>query len=361
MLFCLFQNYNMRLFIYSILLLGLCISCGIQHNAPTTVNPNRQIPPRTTIAFVDQFGAFYPNDWSKVYGIPPRNGKKNAYSLSKLAEEKSLSKDLEKFEKEYLSLLKKHLQNKKRVFILIHGFNAKEREVTRNYERIQNKLNLTNSDEVIQFYWDGLYTKNPFSSLKTWFTASDYSQYVGKFALRKILNSISNKDVYLISHSRGASVIMSALSSAPIDSVKMSDVVENHYIDTASLKNDLIRNQKNRVYAIALAPAIGKSDFEIKHEDSIYNVLFTPQLKAFHISTNKDDLMLKKVVGWLSNKLHPTDLGYKSDSFEELSQSYKFLKRTDFSGLRSHHFINYIQDKHFNLILKEYKLNKVKK
>src|SRR5690606_4737358 len=347
----------MRFFCYCLLFL-VCTSCGIQHNAPSSANPNRQIPPRTTIAFVDQYGSFYPNDWTNVYGMPPRNGRKNAYSLSKLAEEKSLSKDLEKFEKEYLRLLRNHLQSKKRVFILIHGFNAKAKEVTRNYERIQKKINLTNTDEVIQFYWDGLYTKNPFSSLKTWFTASDYSQYVGKFALRKILNTMSNKEVYLISHSRGASVIMSALSSALIDSTKMSDIAENHYVDTASLQNDLIRNQKNKIYAIALAPAIGKADFEIKHDDSIYNVLFTPQLKSFHISTNKTDLMLKKVVGWLSNKLNPTDLGYKSDSYEELSKSYKFLNRTDFSGLRSHHFIHYINDRNFNTILKKYKINK---
>ncbi|MCA5004761.1 alpha/beta hydrolase [Sphingobacterium bovistauri] len=348
----------MRFSIFYLLIVALFASCGIQHNAPSVLNPNRQIPPRTTIAFVDQFGAFYPNDWRSVYGIPPRNGKKNAYSLSKLAEEKSLTNDLVKFEQEYLRLLKKHLSNKKRVFVLIHGFNAKAKEVTKNYELIQSKLNLTTSDEVIQFYWDGLYTKNPLSSLKTWFTASDYSQYAGKFALRKILNNISNKEVYLISHSRGASVILSALSSAPIDSVKMTDIVEHHNIDTMSLQHDLIRNQRNKIYAIALAPAIGKSDFEINHEDSIYNVSFTPQLMAFHISTNKDDLMLKKVVGWLSNKLNSTDLGYKSDSFDKLASSYKFLKRSDFSGMRSHDFTRYINNPNFNSILKTYKINK---
>lgn len=350
----------MRISILYLLVKLLLASCGIQHNAPSTLNPNRQIPPRTTIAFVDQFGAFYPNDWRNVYGIPPRNGKKNAYSLSKLAEEKSLTKDLTKFENEYLRLLKKHLADKKRVFVLIHGFNAKAKEVTKNYEVIQSQLNLTTSDEVIQFYWDGLYTNNPLSSLKTWFTASDYSQYAGKFALRKLLNNISNKEVYLISHSRGASVVLSALSSAPIDSAKMSDIVEHHNIDTMSLKHDLIRNQRNKIYAIALAPAIGKSDFEVKDEksDTIYNVAFTPQLKAFHISTNKDDLMLKKVVGWLSNKLNSTDLGYKSDSFDELASSYKFLKRTDFSGMKSHDFQRYIRNPKFHFILKTYKLNK---
>ena len=348
----------MRLFLFQVLFCFMFVSCAIQHNAPSYSNPNRQIPPQTTIAFVDQYGTFYPNDWSKVYGEPPRNGKKNAYSLSKLADEKSLTSDLEKFEDQYLKSLQKHLQNRKRVFVLIHGFNAKAKSVTKNYERIQSKLNITDSDEIIQLYWDGLYTKNPLSSLKTWFSASDYSQFAGKFALRKMLNIMSNKDVYLISHSRGASVVLSALSSAPIDSTKMEDVIANHGIDTLSLKNDLILNKKNRIYAIALGPAIGKSDFEIKKDDSTYNVVFTSQLKSFHVTTNSTDIMLKKVIGWLSNKLNSTDLGYKGDSYEDLKKTYKFLDKTDFSGQKSHDFEEYIKNPKFNDILKKYKLSK---
>lgn len=341
-------------FAISILFLG---SCAIQHNAPITAHPNRSVPPNTTIAFVDQNGTFYPNDWSRIYGKPPKNGRKNAYSLSKLAEEKSLEKELIEFEKMYLNDLKKRLANKKRVFILIHGFNASAKNVTSDYELIQNKLNLNHKDEVIQFYWNGLYTKNPFSGMKTWFNASDYSQYAGKFGLRKILNTLNNKDIYLISHSRGASVVLSALSFAAIDSVKMEELIAYHHIDTN--RNDhLLLNNKNRITAIALAPAVGKSDFEIHDEqrDTLIPVAFTTQLKVMHITTNENDIMLKKVIGLLSNKLNPTDLGYKKDTFNELSKSYKFLKMTDFTGQKSHDFTDYIKNPKFNEILKKYNL-----
>lgn len=341
----------------------LCVfilgSCGIRHNIPNSSNPNKSLPPHTSIAFVDQNGSFYPNDWNKVYGNPPKNGRKNAYSLRKIAEEKSLINNLDAFEESYLKRMSQHLKDKNRVFVLIHGFNARARNVTSDYEKIQQKLNLGKNDEVIQFYWDGLYTKNPFSGMKTWFNAADYSQFAGKFALRKLLNTMSNKHIYLISHSRGAAVVLSALSYDNLDSTKIADVAEHHFVDTLK-SNNLILNRKNTIYAIALGPAVGKSDFEIKHEgsDVVENIGFTPQLRAFHITTNENDLMLKKVVGILANKLNPTDLGYKADSYLELSKKYKFLKRTDFSGQKSHDFTDYIRNRHFNEILKLYKLNK---
>ena len=344
---------------FYIVILFILSSCAIQHNAPTSSNPNKQVPPNTTIVFVDQNGAFYPNDWSKVYGLPPRNGKKNAYSLSKIASEKGKEQDLLKFERSFLSTLQKDLRTDKRLFVLIHGFNANAKEVSKTYDLITNKLNVSNKDEVIEFYWDGLYTKNPFSGMKTWFSAADNSQYAGKYALRKILNSVSNKDIFLISHSRGASVVLSALSSAPLDSTKMAELAEHHGIDTVQSEK-LIRNRGNRITAIALAPAIGKSDFEIKNEeDSVIQMIrFTPQLKSFHITTNSNDLMLKKVIGLLSNKLNPTDLGYKGDSFDELSRDYPMLKRTDFTGQKSHDFTKYITNPQFLEILKRYKIGK---
>lgn len=348
----------MKYFLF-ILTAILVSACGIQHNSPTSTNPNRQVPPNTTIVFVDQNGAFYPKDWSRVYGKPPKNGRKNVYSLSKIASEKGKEKDLAKFEKDFLNALQSQLKNDKRVFILIHGFNAKSSNVNRQYEQIASRLNLNKTDEIIQFYWDGLYTSNPFSSMKTWFTAADNSQYAGKFALRKILNVMSNKEIYLISHSRGASVVLSALSSAPLDTAKMSILADVHNIDTLQSDN-ILKNRNNKITAIALAPAIGKSDFEIKvnGDTTVHMVKFTPQLKSLHITTNKDDMMLKKVIGFMSNKLNPTDLGYKSDSFNQLAEQYKFMKRSDFTGQKSHDFERYVTNKKFIELLKQYKLAK---
>lgn len=344
------------LFFLSILLLS---SCGIQHNVPLTAKPNKSIPPNTIIAFVDQNGDFYPNDWSKVYGKPPRNGKRNAYSLSKLAEEKALVKDLAAFETAYINKLAQSVKDKRRVIVLVHGYNANARETTATYERIQAKMNISRSDEVIQFYWDGLYTKNPFSGMKTWFNASEYSQFAGKFALRKILNSMQDKDIYLISHSRGASVVLSALSTFAIDSTELKNSVENHHIDTLS-KKVLLEDRGNRIQAIMLAPAIGKSDFIEKNEkqDSIGLIRFTPQLKRMHITVNASDMMLKKVFGFLSNKLQPTDLGYTDVVYNDLSASYPFMKMTDFTGMKSHAFNRYIGNPKFKTILKTYKLQK---
>lgn len=349
----------MKFWLPILMIAVLTSGCAVQHNTPTTANPNTQIPPQTTIVFVDQNGSFYPKDWSKTYGEPPKNAKKNAYSLSKIASDRGKLSELENFEKQFLTKLQKNLKGDKRVFIFIHGYNSKYKDVIKDYKLIYNKLNLQKTDEVIQFFWDGLYSGNPLMKIKTWFTAVDNSQYAGKFGLRKILNVMSNKDIYLISHSRGASVMFSALSSAPIDTTKMSELAELHHLDTLQ-KEYVLRNRNNRIRAIALAPAIGKADFEIKKEDSdeLEMVKFTPQLKTLHITTNKNDVMLRKFIGILSNKLNPTDLGYKGNSFEELSKQYSFLKRTDFSGQKSHDFTRYITNPKFNTITKTYKIAK---
>lgn len=334
-------------------------SCAIQHNFPHSTSPNKTVPPQTTIAFVDQNGSFYPDGWRKIYGKPPANGRKNAFSLSKIAAEKGIENNLHDFENSYLTKLGKHLNTKKRVIILVHGYNAEEQEITEDYERIQHKLDLNSSDEVVQFYWDGLYTRNLFSGMKIWFDASDYSQYAGKFGLRKILNTLSKKDVYIISHSRGASVVLSAISSAALDSVKMADVVAHHYIDSAK-SNNILYNRNNKITFIALAPAIGKANFETKaiEKFSAGRIVFTPQLKVMHITTNGNDLMLKKVMGALSDKLVPTDLGFKPDYFGELSRAYPFMKRSDFSGQKSHEFTRYIQNPKFDQLLEIYKLKR---
>lgn len=344
---------------YLFLSLLLLSACAIRHNVPLTSKPNISVPPSTTIAFVDQNGDFYPNNWNQVYGKPPRNGKRNAYSLSKLAKEKELLHELTEFEATYLKSLAKEVKAKRRVFVLIHGYNANARATTATYKRLQGKMNISSSDEVIQFYWDGLYTTNPFSGMKTWFNATEYSQFAGKFALRKILNSMKNKDIYLISHSRGASVVLSALSTFAIDSTELKNSVENHHLDTLS-KQVVLADHGNRIHAIMLAPAIGKSDFIVKNEkqDSIGLIRFTPQLKDMHITVNATDMMLKKFFGFLSNKLQPTDLGYSELVYKDMSTSYSFMRMTDFTGLKSHEFNKYIADAKFNTILKTYKLKK---
>ncbi|UIR57781.1 alpha/beta hydrolase [Sphingobacterium sp. SRCM116780] len=329
-------------------------SCGIMHNVPSSQTPNSFVKPNIVNSFVDQNGNFYPDNWRKNYGNPPRNGKKDEYSLMKIATERGITDKLTGFEGNKLKELKEKVKSKKRVFILVHGFNAANAQVNESYSYIQKLIKTnTQDDEIIRFYWDGLSTSNPFGGAKVWFTATSFSQMAGEFGLRRILNAISNKDVYIISHSRGASVVLSALSTPPFNEKFAQETKEIHNVDVDGSKT-LLENG-NRITCIMLAPAVGLVDFKSKDlhngDDSFRS--FSPQVKKIHITINNTDNTLKKFVGFLSDKLNPTDLGYRDNVYNELIKHYDFFEKTDFSGMKSHEFNRYIRNSKFKTMLKE--------
>jgi len=344
---------------YCFILLLILVSCSIAHNLPTTTSPNSFEKPNIFNSFVDQNGNFYPDNWSRKFGPSASSGKINDFSLMKIAIENDSKDELIDFEVQKMEQLAKRLKDSKRVFILVHGFNSDVKASNRSYTYVRDLLNInTAQDQVIRFYWDGLITKNPFGGAKTWFAATSFSQMAGEFGLRRVLNSMRDKDVYIISHSRGASVVLSALSTPAFKEQFAEDTKEIHHINVADANS--LKENNNRITCIMLAPAIGLNDFRSKDlykGDTTYRQI-TPQVKKVHITINDTDAMLKKVFGFLSSKLEPTDLGYKVDVFNELSKRYPFFEKTDFSGMKSHEFKRYVLNPKFKKILKTYAIAK---
>lgn len=341
------MNSNLR---YLIILI-FCSSCGIIHNVPISQKPNSFVKPNISNSFVDQNGNFYPDNWRKSYGNPPQNGKREAYSLMKIATDRGIVDELNGFEVKKLKELKEHVKSKKRIFIFVHGFNATNQEVNESYGYIQKLIKISaQEDEIIRFYWDGLSITNPFAGVKVWFTATSFSQMAGEFGLRRVLNAISNKDIYIISHSRGASVVLSALSKPSFNEKFIKEIKEVHNVDVE--KASSLSENQNRITCIMLAPAIGLIDFKSNEMGNDSFCSFSPQIKKIHITTNNTDKMLKKFVGFLADKLTPTDLGYKDDVYNELIKHYTCIDKTDFSGMESHAFNQYIRNPKFKTMLK---------
>lgn len=341
------MNVNLRYFI----LLVLITSCGVMHNAPISQRPNGFVKPNISNSFVDQNGNFYPDNWRKTYGNPPRNGKRDAYSLMKIATDRGITDQLTGFEVKKLKEFKERVKTKKRVFVLVHGFNASNEEVNESYGYIQKLIKVNSrEDEIVRFYWDGLWTTNPFAGAKVWFTATSFSQMAGEFGLRRVLNAMSNKDIYIISHSRGASVVLSALVPPVLNEKFVKVAKEIHRVDVDHAK-ELLEN-KNRITCLMLAPAIGLVDFKSKEQGTDSLCSLSSQVKKIHITTNSTDKMLKKFFGFLADKLTPTDLGYKDDVYNELIKHYPFFDKTDFSGMESHAFNSYIRNAKFKSMLK---------
>ncbi|WP_293915237.1 MULTISPECIES: alpha/beta hydrolase [unclassified Sphingobacterium] len=349
----------MNRYIACLVCLFVVTSCGITHNVPLNQSPNSFEKPNISNSFVDQNGNFYPDNWKKSYGAPPENGKKNDYSLMKIATERGEDDKLRSYETQQLKQVAKRLANKKRVFIFVHGFNSDVRSSNQSYDYIRKQLNVNSSqDEVIRFYWDGLLTNNPFSGAKIWFAATSFSQMAGEFGLRRLLNTMHNKNIYIISHSRGASVVLSALSTPVFKEKFVEEVKDIHHVDIDDASS--LKENKNNITCIMLAPAVGLADFrpkDYREGDSTY-CIFSEQVKKIHITTNNTDKMLKKVFGFLSDKLEPTDLGYKEDVYNVLCKHYPFFEMTDFSGMESHEFKRYIRNPKFKTMLKEHKIGK---
>jgi hypothetical protein len=322
----------------------IAISCAV-HNVPITESPNLKIPSYITVAYVDINGNFYPDQWEQKIGTVGRKS-----SLYLTAVNNGKLDELTQFEAKKLAEIKTETANKKRVFILIHGYNNDAAVAKLNYANLENKIPIDPAnDQVIEFYWDGLVSHDPAGSAKIWFNATGYSQMAGEFALRKILNQINNMDVILISHSRGASVVLSAISNPPFDPDFWNATTD---LGIPIGNKTPLRENGNRIVSMMLAPAVGEIDFT--KEDDIDNYRsFSSQLKGIHITVNESDPVLKKFVG-LQGRFNPTTLGHNLDAYTVLQAHYGLFTYNTFTGQKQHDFVKYVDNPEFLNMIKNY-------
>jgi hypothetical protein len=191
-------------------LLGGCSShaypIGERFIAPADLDPAAA---RRAELFVDMNGTFYPDGWRSY-----ADGKRlKADSLLNEAVRKpALDGLVAREEARQLADIEAFARSKKRIFILIHGFNSTVEDSEPPFDTIEAQLDLGPDDGVIRFNWDGL-TGKLLGAGKIWFYATATSQLAGSRGLRRVLARIEGKQIYLISHSRGASVILSALGN----------------------------------------------------------------------------------------------------------------------------------------------------
>ncbi|MBS7334469.1 MAG: alpha/beta hydrolase [Weeksellaceae bacterium] len=341
--------------IYYILLAVFFTACSASHNVPQSQVPNNFINPNITSVFVDQNGNFFPNQWKDKYGQPKGNATRKEFSLMKIAAENGNTDDLTKFENSQLKGFADRVKNKKRIIIFIHGINNNYMESLTNYNKARTLMDLNNQkDEVVNFYWDGLKSNNIFGTAKVWVSATTNSQLAGEYGLRRILNAVNNKEIYIISHSRGAAVVMSALKNPVLNEVEKRIATKHHYLDIQ--KVEPLKENNNKIYSIMLAPAIGVKDF--KEDDGSFKV-FSDQLKSISSTINNTDFVLGKgKTGILSSSFTSTDFGFNPETFEEISKQYQLCDYTDFTGQKSHNFKDYITNPKFKEILRKFKLAK---
>lgn len=345
---------NLLVFVIALVL----ISCST-HNTPNSQKPNQFDGKNGFSVFVDQDGTYYPENWKQLFGNPPRYNRwgNNSYSLflrSSISDNVSLE-ELKEANIKILASFKKDIKKFDRIFILVHGYNNTQMESQPNYNKIRSIIKTdSQKDAIVEFYWDGLAAPS-LGSPKIWFNATGYSQLAGQFGLRKILNSIENKEIYMISHSRGASVVLSALSN-PRYNPKFIEDTKLHSLDLG--KTGAILENNNKIRCIFLAPAVGLVDFWSTNSENNENYrVFSPQLKGLQLTINENDEILQKYMDRFSDKFNPTDLGYDLETFNKLSSNYSFMSHVKVEGNFGHSFNYYIEDESFKEMLSIYKID----
>jgi hypothetical protein len=351
------------LIFFGSILMVLMSGCAI-HNTPDTLGTAEAINPNVVSGnsinfFVDQNGTLYPNGWEAQYGSPCKFYCWGIhYSLQAIANAKGQEsvQYLAAEENRIVSDVKNALSQIDRLFILVHGYNNDAKESKGNYEKIMHLLDLGERDTVVEFFWDGLVSKSSLvGDAKIWFNATGYSQLAGAEGLRDLLNAVSNKEIFIISHSRGASVALSALSNPPYGETFANETWDTHAI--AVFNSKPLKDRNNKIKLLLLAPAIGDIDFKKPSYylgEKSYRDLGA-QLVSISYTVNQNDSILKKILSEpnVSGKFNPTDFGYRIEAGESVKAHYGNITSYDFSNTQSHKFSEYIENKNFIKMLIE--------
>ncbi len=282
----------------------------------------------TAEVFADTNGTLYPAGWQSHFH--PRLSKKRPGEgkwlagnlLAQSAYSRKFRTLIERDEARQLNEINGFAARHKRIFILVHGYNASVEESRVPFSDVASLLDLKPGDGVIHFYWDGLIGKGV-GAVKVWFKAANASQLVGSRALRSVLGQIEGREIYVIAHSRGASVVMSALGNPVYSSgflAKLSRKAQNWGRPYKQMQMPKpLMDRGNSVHILLLAPAIDRIDFCDVSEQPIKSkgfvcTKFRPlgaQVKSFDYTVNSSDPVLGKFV-FSSQAFNPTGLGYEA-------------------------------------------------
>lgn len=340
---------------FSLLTGVLALSGCAAHSFPLS---NRFVYPEdasdTAEVFADTNGTLYPAGWQSHFR--PRLSKKRPGEgkwlagnlLSQSTHSRKFRGLIERDEVRQLSEIKNFSARHKRIFILVHGYNASVEETSIPFAQVKSQLDLKFGDGLIHFYWDGLIGKGV-GAVTVWFKAANASQIVGSRAFRGVLEQIEGREVYVIAHSRGASVVMSALGNPVHDSGFRAKLLRKAQGWGKPYQGMLtpkpLTDRGNAIHVLLLAPAIDRIDFCDVTEQPLKSkgficTKFRPlgsQIKSFGYTVNSSDPVLGKFL-FSSQAFNPTGLGQDAKIGRELkAESYPLFREYIFEKPEGFH------------------------
>jgi hypothetical protein len=339
----------------------LLSGCAYRNNFPVTqAFPIAPDDSATLRIYVDGNGTFFPNKWRERCGATCTKIRRGFSLLQTGFGAPDYAAHIAAEEKRQLAIVADYMATRRRIFILVHGFNTDEDDARASYNRIRDRIAPQDRDGIIEFYWDGLAklpSKNAFSlaPLAFWRKATNNSQTAGVRGLRRVLAQATGREIFLISHSRGASVVLSALSNPPF----RTGVDHSRNFESPA---PLPSGSGNRIRLLLLAPAIGCLDFSRvdrgrrptrkKETAGCVDVRpLRPEVTFFGYTLNPNDRVLSKFVlpsDWYS----ATDFGFKPKLGAELGARWNVMRAFPIAKPHGHDFDCYVADPEFGDMLK---------
>lgn len=317
---------------------------------------------REISVFADPNGTLYPTGWAAH--VPPRRSWKADSLLNAAVSDSALGELIARDEPRQFADAATFARSRRRIFVLVHGYNNTVEEADPAFDAIVQKLSPRRDDGVVRFYWDGL-TGQGVGGGKIWFNAVGNSQLVGSRALRRLLQQFEGKSVYLIGHSRGASVILSALGNPVYDSSFRARTrsVAAHFRPpvTDIVSPPPLDPRGNSFHILLLAPAVDRIDFcDERYQQSARGRFACPALRplgaavrSLRYTVNPADPVLNKFIG-ASGGFNPTGLGLRKTVGEGIAASggYQMMQAYPFATpMKAHGFAAYVAHPTFDAML----------
>jgi Alpha/beta hydrolase of unknown function (DUF900) len=285
----------------------------------------------TARVIVDAEGSFFPERWR-----PSRLGPFEVWHAGTLLGEAERRPELRALlaseRTRQLAALRAFLAGKKRVFVFIHGFDNNQRDTELPYGMLAQRIAFEPGDALILFHWDGFDGRMIGAPIHFWQAASTSSQMAGTRGLRPVLDLVGpDQQAILISHSRGGTVVLSALSNPRYSRGFVARTRRLPYAASARLLDPPpLRPGARNIHAVMLGAAMGRIDFVVADcppgtslggpasRRRCDEVRAFPRLASIDYTLNPCDEVLNKYVG-LSRTFNPTDFGLIASVGEALA------------------------------------------
>lgn len=339
---------------FGLILLGLGLG-ACAHNLPAADVPNSLTEAAQVRVYVDMNGVMYPSGWRSSAVVGERAVRRRHSIHAALNGDETRLQAVRSAEEAHLGAIARLARERTRVFVFLVGFNTSHGDTAVELRAMQDSVGLTRDDLAVEFYWDGHDARFYLDAARIWFWGSASSQVTGQRGLRRVLNAIGDRPVVLVSYSRGASVILSALSDPAYAPAFHAETEALDYLrppgpaffEVAPLAAG------GPVRAVMLAPAIGEPDFWAPGStggDWAFRD-FPERVVSIRYSINPRDPVLKKGSGGLARYFNATDLGAFRSAGRRLDCHYGILQGYAVAGPVDHGVRGYIADASFTRML----------